>query len=142
MKEFFLILFLAKSIAITTEPIDIVNSVSLILAEPVSAITSGENLLIDVTSSLVGTIYFSNIVWFLEYLKTQYPNGSVKAILTTSTGQSVILDNVSGSANGENAELVISSSSGLQTGIEFSELKIESSKKLLGVSVTWQNHSK
>ena len=142
MKEFFLMLFLAKSIAITTEPIDIIGNVNLSLAEPVSAITSGANVRIDITNSLEGKIDLSNIVSVLDYLKAQYPNGSVKAILTTSTGERVILENVSGSTNGENAELVISSSSGLQTGIEFSKLEIESSKKLLGVSITWQNHSK
>jgi hypothetical protein len=97
MKEFFLLLFLAKSIAITTELIDISYSVRFLLTEPVSAITSGKN---------------------------------------------VILDNVSPSANGKSAELVISSSSGLQTGIEFSELTIESSMKLSGVSASWQNYSR
>jgi hypothetical protein len=142
MKEFFLILLFAKSIVITAEPIDIRNSVSLSMAEPVSAITSGAHVRIDVTNSLVGTTDFSNIVSVLDHLKMQFPVGSVVAILTTTTGEKMILDKVSGSTNGENAELVLSSSSGLPTGIEFSELKIESSIELLGVTIIWQNYSK
>ena len=142
MKEFFLILLFAKSIAITAEPIDIRNSVSLSLAEPISAITSGAHVRIDVTNSLVGTTDFSNIVSVLDSLKMQFHSGSVIAILTTTSGERMTLDKVSGSTNGENAELVLSSSSGLPTGIEFSELKIESSTELVGVTIIWQNYSK
>ncbi len=142
MKEFFLILLFAKSIAITAEPIDIRNSVSLSLAEPISAITSGAHVRIDVTNSLVGTTDFSNIVSVLDSLKMQFPSGSVIAILTTTSGERMTLDKVNGSTNGENAELVLSSSSGLPTGIEFSELKRESTTELVGVTIIWQNYSK
>jgi hypothetical protein len=141
MKEFFLILFFAQSIAITAEPIDIKNSVSFRLADPVSAITSGAHVRIDVTNSLTGTIDFSDIVSVLDYLKVQFPSGSVIAILTTATGEEMVLDNVSGSSNGEIAELVLSSSSGMLTDVDFSELTIQSLTRLNDVTVTWQNYS-
>ena len=142
MKEFFLILFFAQSIVITAEPIDIKNSVILRLANPVSAITSGAHVRIDVTNSIDGTVDFSEIVSVLDYLKKQFPAGSVTAILTASNEEKLVLDNVNGSTNGENAELILSSSSGVPTNVEFSELEIESSSELIGVTVTWQNFSK
>jgi len=69
MKEFFLILFFAKSIVVTPEPIDIVDSVSLKFAEPVSAITSGAHIRIDVTDSVRDSVGLANIVAVLDYLK-------------------------------------------------------------------------
>jgi len=142
MKEFFLILFFAEAIALTDEPIDISDRVSFNLAKPISAITSGAHVRIDVTKSLAGTVDFSSIVSVLESLKMQFPNGSVTAVLTTSNGEETILDQVSGSTIGEDAELILSSSSGVPTGVEFYKLEINSSRKLVGVTVVWQNHYK
>lgn len=142
MKEFFLILFFAQSIAITAEPIDIKNSVSLNLVDPISAITSGAHVRIDVTNSLAGAVDFSNIVSVLDHLKMQFPTGSVIAALTTTTGERMVLDNINGSTNGENAELLLSASTGLSIDVEFDELVIESVIELYGVTVTWQNYSK
>jgi hypothetical protein len=142
MKEFFLILFFAKSIVVTPEPIDIVDSVSLKFAEPVSAITSGAHIRIDVTDSVRDSVGLANIVAVLDYLKKKYPDGSVSASLTTATGEATILDKTGGSANAESAQLILLSSTGVPTGIDFSEVEIVSTADLKGVSVTWQNHYK
>lgn len=140
MKEFFLILFFAKSVLLTPEPIDISGGVRLTFPEPVSAITSGAHIRIDVTRSLTEDVDLSSIVAVLDHLNTIYPDGSVTGTLTTAVGQRVILDLCNGSANGKNAELLLSSSSGVPTGIEYSQFEIRSSIDLHGVKVTWQNH--
>jgi hypothetical protein len=142
MKEFFLILFFAESVLLTPQPVDIEGEVTLQLAEPVSAITSGANVRIDVTGNIVDTVDLSNAVAVLDYLAQRYPDGSVTATLTTDRGEKTILERVSGSTSGEKAELVVSSSSGVQTDIDFSELRIASTKPLRAVTVTWQNHAK
>ena len=49
---------------------------------------------------------------------------------------------VSGSTDGERAELIVSSSSGIQTDVDFSEVRIASTAPLRAVTVTWQNHAK
>ena len=142
MKEFFLILFFAKSLLLTPEPIDIEAEVTLQLAEPVSAVTSGAHLRIDVTHSIAGSVELPNVEAVLDYLAERYPDGSVTATLTTGSGEQAILERVSGSTGGERAELIVSSSSGIQTDVDFSEVKIATKTPLQSVTVTWQNHAK
>lgn len=142
MKEFFLILFFAKSVALTPEPIDIVSDVTFELAEPVSAITSGAHVRIDVSRTLPGNLDASDPVAVLDYLSVQFPDGSVSATLTTGSGQSQILDRVGGASDGTRAELMVSSSTGVETGTDFSELTIETTVRLNSVTVVWQNHAK
>lgn len=142
MKEFFLILFFAKSVVVTPEPIDIVGSVSLKFAEPVFAITSRTHIHIDVTDSVRDSVGLANAVAVLDYLEKKYPDGSVSASLTTTAGEAAILDKVGGSTSADTAQLMLLSSTGVPTGIDFSEVEIVSIADLKGVSVTWQNFSK
>ena len=142
MKEFFLILFLGNSLALTPTPIDIVDEVTLELGAPVSAVTSGAHLRIDVARSVPSSIEPDAVVDVLDYLAGQFPAGSVTATLTTDTGEAQILDKVGGSSDGKTAELTISSSTGVPTGIDYSELTIVTAVPLEGVTVTWQNYKK
>lgn len=142
MKEFFLILFFAKSVLITPEPVDIINSTTFTFGEPISAITSGAHVRIDVSRSVGAEVDLADIVGVLEHLDQNFPNGSVTATLTTASGKTKILDVCSGSTNGKNAELILSSSSGIPTQTGFIKLQIDSSIDLLGVTVKWRNHQK
>ena len=118
------------------------REVAFQLPEPVSAITSGAHVRIDVTRSLPSNIDTSNVIAVLDYLKAKYPDGSVTATLVTESGQTTILDRVGGSAGGEVAELTLWTLSGVETGVDFSELKIETTTRLEGATVLWQNHKK
>jgi hypothetical protein len=142
MKELFLLLFFAKSVVIAPEPIDIVGEVSFQLPEGIAAITSGAHVRIDVTRSLPGDIDNSNVIAVLDYLRAKYPGGSVTATLVADSGQETILDRVGGSAGGKGAELVLWTLSGVETGVDFSELIIETTKSLDDVTVVWRNHKK
>lgn len=142
MKEFFLIMFFAKSVVLTAEPIDILDELTLQLPEPVSAITSGANVRIDVTRSMPASVDLPDAVAVLDYLAERYPDGSVSATLAAATGETAVLDRVSGSSSPGSAELVLSSASGVQTDVEFSELSVASTTPLRAVTVTWQNHAK
>jgi hypothetical protein len=142
MKALFLILLFGKSVVVTPEPIDIVGEVAFQLPEPISAITSGAHVRIDVTRSLPGTIDSSNAVAVLDYLKAEYPDGSVTATLVTESGQKTILDRVGGSFGEDSAELTLWTLSGVETGVDFSELKIETTTTLEDVIVLWQNYKK
>ena len=142
MIEFLQILFFAKSLLLTPEPVDIEGEVTLQLAEPISAITSGAHVRIDVTGSIPSSVDLSNVVAVLDYLAERYPDGSVTATLITRSGEQAILERVSGSTGGERVELIVSSSSGTETDVDFSEMKIVTTTPLRGVTVTWQNHAK
>ena len=142
MKALFLILFFGKSVVLTPEPIDIVGEVTFQLPEPVSAITRGAHVRIDVTRSLPSNIDTDDVIAVLDYLRDEFPDGSVTATLVTESGQMTILDRVGGSTGGEVAELTLWSLSGVDTGVDFSELKIETTIRLEGVTVLWQNYTK
>lgn len=142
MKEFFLILFFAKSVVLTPEPINIVAEVTLQLPEPVSAITSGAHVRIDVTRSAPGSVDLADVVDVLEYLDGQFPAGSVTAFLAADSGAVQFLDKVSGSSDGKTAELIVSSSTGVPTGVYFSNLRIVATVPLPTVTVIWQNYKK
>lgn len=140
--EFLQVLFFAESFLLTPGPIDIEGEVTLQLAEPVSAVTSGAHLRIDVTRSIPSSVDLPNVVAVLDYLAKRYPAGSVTATLVTGSGERAILERVSGSTGGERAELIVSSSSGIQTEVDFSEVRIATTTPLRAVTVTWQNHAK
>jgi hypothetical protein len=142
VKEFFLILFLAKSVAITPEPINISNGVTFHLAEPVSAITSGAHLRIDVSGSLARHKDVKGVVNILQLLEEEFPQGSITGALTTAEGDTIILDRLSGSTDGLDAELILASSVRMPADIEFTEITLNSSVELIGVTITWRNHSK
>lgn len=142
MKEFFLILFLGKSLVLTPMPIDLADEVTLELGAPVSAVTSGAHLRIDVTRSVPSSIDLADVVDVLDYLAGQFPAGSVTATLTSDTGAAQVLDEIGGSSDGKTAELIVSSAAGVPTGIDFSRLKIVTTVPLTAVTVTWQNYKK
>ena len=96
--------------------------------------------IIGLSSFLVTTLPVCSEV--LDYLRDEFPDGSVTATLVTESGQMTILDRVGGSTGGEVAELTLWSLSGVDTGVDFSELKIETTIRLEGVTVLWQNYTK
>jgi hypothetical protein len=142
MKEFFLILFFAKSVMLSDAPGDILGEVDLSPDEPVSAITSGAHLRLDLTEQLKGRIDLADSVAVLAHLERMYPQGTVSGRLLALDGQEFLLDRSSGATDGKSAELLLSASSGLPTGLDFSRVWVTSSIPLYGVTVTWQNHAK
>ena len=68
MKEFFLILFFSKSILLTPTPVTLEGIVSLVPEEPISAITTGASVEIDISSIIVKG-QNEGIVEFRERLK-------------------------------------------------------------------------
>ena len=139
MKEFFLILFFSKTVLLTPDPINIHDETFLVPQEPVTAITNGASLRIDVSNLHKdlgikrGGLTESRVI-----LKKLIPSGSVKAELH-SKGEVVTLNQESYSIFNDGAELVLSSEAGIPTNIAFHKIKIISLVNLDGVKISWRN---
>lgn len=141
MKDFFLILFFSKVVVLTPGPIDIVDSVTLQLGSPISAVTEGAQLRIDVSEQMSEQSQDLQISSILERLRQRFPSGSLSALLITPEGEKLVLDTVSGATDGGSAELILSSSNGVKTNLEFTQVKIVTSRELRCVTISWQNYS-
>ena len=141
MKEFFLILFFSKWVALTPQSIDIADEIVLSPDKPLTAITGGAGVHIDLSdfAPAVG-IKRVGIEESIRILNEMIPLESVSGYLLTGEGQRILLDGAFFSLENDRAWMVLTSSSGIPTGPEFVTLSIRSSVELRGVLVYWKNY--
>jgi len=137
MKEFFLMLFFAKSILLTPGGVDLTNEWTQIpLKEPLEAITGGAAIYVDVTKHLDADAS-------IDKLDAKFPAGTVKARLVQKDGQETLLGNSSAYSFEEGkVSLSLDAADGVPTDKEFTELYVRSAKPLSGVFLVWMNHRK
>lgn len=142
MKNFFLILFFAKSVMLSDAPMDLLGEADLSPDEPVSAITSGAHLRLDLTEQVKGRVDLSDSAGVLAYVERIFPKGTVSGRLVSADGREFPLDRSSAATDGESVELLLSAKGGLPTGVDFTTVTVTSIIPLYRVTVTWQNHAK
>jgi len=142
MKELFLILLFSEWIQLTPAPVNIEESLSIIPVEALSAITAGAALHIDLKSVAPGIGIKTGIREAWQILERQVPPERVRAHLQTSAGSQVVLDRGYFSLEDDKSWLVLTSSTGVPTGIEFTKVAIESDVEIRDVLIYWKNCSK
>jgi hypothetical protein len=142
MKEFFLILLFSEWVQLTPLPVDISESMTITPEEPLSAITPGAAIHIDLKAfaPAVG-IRETGITESLEMLGQQIPLDGLGGYLVTKDGSRIVLDNGFFSLQDDQAWIVLGSRSGVPTGIDFAELTIESRVEIRDVRIYWKNWS-
>lgn len=145
MKDLFLILLFSKTLLLTPEPINITGSYELSPNEPLSAITEGANLAIDV-SSIIKPHKNEDIDVFHNRLFTKFPENSIKAILTNKNNKKdeVILTFKRAHSTGQNnnkIEIYLYADQGMPKNHEYDTLKIVSEVELKNVLISWANFS-
>ena len=137
MKEFFLMLFFAKSVLLTLGGADINNEwMQVPLEEPLEAITSGASIYVDVTK-------YVDADASINKLDATFPAGTVRVRLVQKDGQETLLRNSSAySFEEDKVYLILYAADGVPTGKEYTELYVRSTKPLSGVSLVWRNHRK
>ena len=141
MKEFFLILFFSQWVALTPQPIDISHEIVLSPDKPLTAITGGAGVHIDLSNAAPAVgIKQTGIEESMRILHEMIPPDSVSGYLLTGEGQRILLDRAFFSLENDRAWMVLTSSSGIPTGPEFVTLSIRSSVEIRGVSVYWKNY--
>ncbi len=139
MKEFLLILFFSKTFLLTPDPVNFIGEMELFPEEPLSAITSGASLQIDVSNFTKGiNIKNNGIIESRKLLKEIIPEGSVNAILYSKDGE-VPLDESGFALSNSGVILMLSSKTGVPVDIEFDKVKIISRIEFKDVQVYWKN---
>lgn len=111
----------------------------LIPKEPLTAITSGASLQIDVSNFVKGaSIKEQGIVESRKLLKEMIPEGSVNAILYSKGGE-VYLDDNGFALSNSGAMLTLSSKTGVPVDIEFDKVKIISQIEFKDIQISWKN---
>ena len=133
------IIIFGGSTVITPSPINISENPILIEFEkPLSAITEGASINIDVTPHITSQ-GFSNE---FKEIDEEFPKGCVKAILKSKQGEIVTLIDSDGRLGGKEKFLNLGSESGVPTGAKYVSIEISSCKQINNTVVTWYNYSK
>jgi hypothetical protein len=133
------ILFFGGASLLTPKAIDLLDATTLIqLAEPISAITEGAALEIDVSQY----IRADNDEEAARAFPMVFPESCVSAMLHSKFGVSVYLDRVEGRAIDGKKLLRLSASSGMVAGVNFNRLELHVCKEIRHTALTWYNYDK
>lgn len=142
MKEFFLILFFSKIVLLTPKPIDFLGDYVIELDSPISAITSGASIEIDV-SSMITWGEDESILDFRERLNELFPKGKISAHLKNDANNEILLAYTGAHVVNKNkVVLSLYNDKGVPLDIDYNYLTIKSSIELENVLIYWKNHKK
>lgn len=141
MMEFLRILFFAKTVLLTPEPINLLGDVELRPREPLTAITAGASIEIDV-SSMITKPRQESVEDFYRRAEAMFPSGAAEAKLLTKDKREVVLnyDQRGIAFSNDTVFLVLSADGGVPTDIEFEIVRLTSRIELQSVKVTWKNY--
>ena len=139
MMEFLSILFFAKTVLLTPVPIDLYGDLDMRLRTPLTAITSGASVEVNV-SSMISKPEKEGILEFGRRIKSAFPPGTLEAKLIGNDGQEVKLSYEGNYAYSNDAVLlVLTANNGVPKKVEFERVVVTSHIKLKSVLVSWKN---
>lgn len=142
MFDFIFILLFGKTVLLTNIPVNIHENFSMTLKDPISAITTGASIQIDV-SSMIKYEKNSNIVNFRKDIEEMFPPQSVTATLISDGGQKVVLQyDGKNMFNEEHIFISLYSDNGFPKGEEYSRIEVSSATELRAVKLFWKNYKK
>ena len=137
LKILFLLLFFSKTVVLTASPISIDEGwTTLRPKEPLTAITGGAAIYVDVTEYLkpLGLQPFD----FAGVAKV-FPEGVVEGRLLTEGGSEIELRNLASSHGNDVIRLIVGPEGSMPTELEFVEVKLRSQVPIDSVRVFWKN---
>ncbi len=142
MTTFFLLLFFSKNTLLTNIPVTIKDaSLNINIEKPISAITDGASLLIDV-SSMIDDIKNKSILQLRKDVENLFDNFILTAeLIGESNKVSLSYSGHSMIGNGQ-IFLALDSDKKLSELGEWSKVVVSSSKALTNVNLYWKNYSK
>ncbi|NOS76177.1 MAG: hypothetical protein HOP36_16895 [Methyloglobulus sp.] len=139
MMTFFRILLFSKVMLLTPEPIDIFGVAEFKLKQPLTAITTGARIEINISSMIEPRQAGRSELE--RRIKSEFPVGSIEATLIGKDKQQVRLRYDANYAYSQNeVELTLAADGGVPINIEFEKLIIVSRIKLKSVLVSWRNY--
>lgn len=142
MKTLIIILLFGKTILLTPNPISIDNdAIVLKLSEPISAITKGASIQIEVTSML-SSYDVSDVIEAQGVVKELFPEGTISASLNNDDDDKVVLSYDGGILYNRKHTRLSLYSDDMPTKIKWDNVTIRSEVELIDVLVLWRNHTK
>lgn len=140
MKEFFVILFFGRAVALTPDPISFSGTLSLTPDDPLVAVNAGASLRIDLSTTVDGVgLKAAGIKESMARLENRFPEDCVEAVLYSKDSQ-VHLKQGFGLYDYA-AILILRAAAGVPTDTEYEKVEISSCTDLEDVEVTWQNYT-
>ncbi len=139
---FLLILFFSKTILLTPEFIDVDTNMSgfeMSLSEPVSAITQGASIQIDVSEMLMKDGE-NNIIEIRNRVRNHFPENSVEVELIGEQVEINLTYQGGVSTNKDSVRLVFSNNE-MPTGVDFNRIVIKTNVGLSRVKIYWRNYT-
>ncbi len=143
MFDFFLILFFSKMVLLTPSYVDInhgVDGYTVILQEPISAITPGASIQIDVTEML-DPFGKGDLFKIRSAISDLFKEGSIKVTLGEGS-EAIRLVYEGGSLIGDDSVFLALSGENIPTGVDFNKLIIKTEIQLKRVKIYWKNYKK
>ncbi len=141
MLDFFTILFFSKTTLLTPEYVDVGISpdrYELTLNKPISAITRGAGIEIDVSKTILAD-GASSILQIREEVAASFPKGSITATLIGKGGE-IQLTYQGNSMIGANSVRLDLSNVGIPTNQKFERLVLVTEVELASVKIYWRNY--
>ncbi len=140
MKTFFILLFFSKVILLTPDPIILDGVVTFVPEKPLTAITTGASIQIDISSIIIKD-KIEGIEEFRQRVKNKFPPHAIEAKLIQKNGDELLLSHTGGCLfNHESTRLSLYPESGVPTDMEFVKVVVKSKIKMEGVTIHWKNH--
>jgi hypothetical protein len=138
MLDFLRILFFAKTILLTPQPVTLLGEMELRPHEPLSAVTSGAGIEIDVSSMLTRR-EGEGIVELRRRVTDVFPPRAIEARLQ-GKGVEVVLRYDGGVAVADDAIVLgLAAAEGVPVETEFDRVMLKTAVKLDSVRVSWRN---
>lgn len=142
MRDFLLALLFSKVILLTPHPVSVEGRIELVPAEPLTAISSGAELEIDVTS-MVPNESKKRLFEFWDKAEAAFPAGVISAELVDRAGHVVSLKYQGHSSiSNDDIRLILDNGGEISTKAEYVKVVIDSRIPLKNVSVYWRNYKK
>lgn len=143
MKEFFMLLFFSKAVMLTPNPITLEDQTILTPKKPISAITAGANLQIDITDFISKyNLDSRDIIEYRKGIKNILSSSNLEAVLRAKKKPDVRLVDLGISLSEDQVWVTLSSDAGVPVDVEFSSVVIKTDAKIENAKVLWKNASK
>ena len=142
MLEFFWILFFSKTVLLTPDYVVIDGGASgyeLELKEPISAITAGASIQVDV-SEMVLRGSGNDLLQVRRKISEMFPLGSIEATIEGAANSIRLTYTGHTAVNNDSARLLLTADS-VPTGVEFHKLSVMTDVDLTRVKVYWRNYT-
>ena len=136
MLNFLKVLIFGTWVSLTPEPVDLVPpALEIVLEDPISALTPGAHLRIDISQHITGTDVISKLDQAKEFMASE----CLTAELFSAEGKVYSLDYLYQSTGKDTTELVLARDGGVPVDTDFVKVVIESCKPVSEVVIKWSN---